>query len=112
MTLSQQAALRDARITVSVEVANIGEFDGDEVVQLYVRFPQGGVKRPLRQLHGFKKVFIEKGRMAIVELPLKIGDLTFWDTKARQLVVEPGEFHIQAGPASDRILLTERLTVK
>ena len=90
---------RDGEITVSIDVENIGEYDGEETVQLYVRDIVASSVRPIKELKGFKKVFIKAGEKVTVNIPLDIKNLGFYD---RQLnyVVESGEFSVMVGANS------------
>ena len=80
-------------ITVSVEVNNTGDFDGEEVVQLYVRDLVATVTPPLRLLKGFEKVFIKKGETKKVEFKLGTNDLAFYHPDL-SFYAEPGEFSV------------------
>ena len=53
-------------VKVSFEVSNTGKYDGDEVAQVYVKYPETGTYMPLKQLHGFKRVHIKKGKTSKV----------------------------------------------
>ena len=82
-------------LTVEVTVTNIGRREGDEVVQLYLSFPQiPGA--PLRALRGFKRVHLKPGQTETVSFTLTPRQLSLIDNQARR-IVEPGEIEIQAG---------------
>ncbi|WP_289039682.1 beta-glucosidase BglX [uncultured Zobellia sp.] len=87
---------QDMSITVSVDVSNTGKYDGEEVVQLYLRDVVRSVTPPMRELKGFKKTFLKKGETKTVELTLKPEDLKFYNA-ALEFVAEPGEFEIFVG---------------
>lgn len=95
---------------VQVDVTNSGAMDGKEVVQLYVRDKVSSVVTPIKELKAFKKVLIKAGETAKVNLNLPIQDLSLWNIDMKN-VVEPGEFELQIGTASDSILLTKTITV-
>ena len=65
-------------VKISVEVTNSGNFDGKEVVQLYVRDVVGSVTRPIKELKGFQKVEIKKGETKTVTFKLSVDDLKFY----------------------------------
>lgn len=90
-------------ITVSVKVANTGDYDGEEVVQLYIRDLVGSVTRPLRELKAFEKVFIEKGKSKTVSFVLGEQDFKFFDINM-EYTSEPGDFEIFVGTNSDASL--------
>lgn len=97
-------------ISVSVDVENIGERDGKEVVQLYVRDLVSSVVTPVKQLRDFKKVEIAAGETKQVTLAVAVDDLYIVDEQNRR-VVEAGEFEIQVGAASDNILQSKTVIV-
>jgi len=93
-------ALTDS-MTVSVNVKNTGSRDGDEVVQLYVAYPDSKVERPIKQLKGFKRVFVKAGKTVTVDIPLKAQDLAYWNVEKHAFVVEKGEVELMVGSSSD-----------
>jgi beta-glucosidase len=99
-------------IDVSFDLANSGNFDSDEVPQVYVSFPESKVERPIKALKGFKRVFVKKGETVRVTIPLKSDDLTFWDVDKHAFVSEPGKMKIMVGSSSANILLEKVFTVK
>lgn len=92
-------------ITVSVNVKNTGDYDGEEVVQLYLRDVVRSITQPNRQLKGFKKAFIKKGETQTVTLELTSDDLKFYNSNL-EFVAEPGAFEIFVGTNSDTTLKT------
>jgi len=99
-------------ILVSVNVRNIGKRDGDEVVQFYVSYPGSKVERPMKQLKGFKRVFIPAGESKTVEIPLKAEDLAYWNVEKHAFIVEKGTVKLMAGSSSADIKLTKLVDVK
>lgn len=90
-------------LKVWVDVANTGPFDGEEVVQLYTRDMVGSVTRPVKELKGFKKVFIKSGSKEKVEFTLTANDLAFY-TKTMEYKAEPGDFKVFVGGNSRDLL--------
>ncbi len=93
-------------ITLSADVINTGEREGDEVVQLYVRDLAGSVTRPVRELKGFQKVRLAPGERRTVAFTLSARDLAFHG-RNMQLAAEPGRFHAWIGGDSNASLHTE-----
>jgi beta-glucosidase len=83
-------------LDVSVEVTNSGEYEGEEIVQLYVRDLVGSRTRPVKELKGFRRIFLKPGETKKVEFKLDTDDLGFHDPEMRY-VVEPGQFNIHVG---------------
>lgn len=90
----------DGVLQVAVDVTNKGNVDGEEIVQLYVADKVASMVRPVKELKGFKKVFIPKGNTKHVEFTLHARDLGFWDNNM-QYIVEPGTFTVMVGANSE-----------
>lgn len=90
-------------IKVDLKVQNTGDYDGKEVVQLYVCDVASSVVTPIKQLKAFEKINVGKGEVKPVQLTIPVSDL-YLINKDLQKVVEPGEFEIQVGTSSDKIL--------
>jgi beta-glucosidase len=84
---------------VEVDVANVGQRTGDEVVQLYVRDDEASVTRPVLELKRFRRVTLKPGERRTVRFELTPDDLALWNMQMKK-VVEPGTFTISAGPNS------------
>jgi beta-glucosidase len=92
------------RTTVSCSISNTGDFDGEEVVQLYVRDNIGSVSTPPIQLKDFCRVFIKKGETRPVTFTLGDDRLSLFNAQMKE-VTEPGEFTVMIGAASSDIRL-------
>ncbi len=101
----------DGKCRITVEVANTGGRDGKEVVQLYVRDVVSSVVRPVRELLRFEKIFIPAGETRKVTFDVPMHELALWNA-AMEEVVEPGDFELEIGAASDDIRLRETVTVE
>lgn len=98
-------------VTVKVKVTNTGDREGKETVQLYVRDVVSSVSTPVQQLKGFKKINLKPGESKVVEIALPMKELALWNARMEE-VVEPGDFELQVGSASDDIRLKDVITVK
>ncbi len=99
-------------VEVTVSLANVGDLDGDEVVQLYVRDLESTQAQPIRALKAFKRIHIESGDESTVVFPLAVMDFAFYDQQKGDFVVEPGVFEIEAGASSADLRLTARIVVE
>jgi len=99
---SMELGMQDT-MTVRVTVTNNGEYDGEEVVQLYVQDLYGSVTRPVKELKGFKKVMIPGGASEEVVFRLTPDDLRFYDLDMNY-VAEPGDFKLFVGTNSQEVL--------
>lgn len=97
--------------TLRFKLTNTGNYDGDEVVQLYIKDLYASVVRPVIELKGFQRIHLKKGETKEVEFKITPGLLTMLDEKMNS-VVEPGEFRIMIGSSSNDIRLREILKVK
>ena len=87
-------------VEVHVEVSNVGDRGGSEVVQLYVADVESSVRRPPRELRGFAKVDLEPGASTRVQFVLEMRDFAFWDRRAHGWRAEAGWFAIHTGRSS------------
>ena len=87
-------------VTVEFELANTGARAGAEVAQIYVQPVHPGVSRPLKELKGFKKVFLQPGEKQTVSVPLDPDAFAYYDVDKKGWVAEKGEYKILAGSSS------------
>lgn len=87
-------------LTLSVPVSNVGQRDGDEVVQVYVSNP-ARVGGPIKSLKAFRRVPVKAGETVTVELELPRSSFEAYDSKADKMAVLPGEYEIYYGGSSD-----------
>jgi beta-glucosidase len=80
-------------ITVSVDITNIGNYDGEEIVQLYIRDKVASVTRPIKELKGFEKINLKKGKTKTIEFEIDDEMLKMLDADMNW-VAEPGEFDV------------------
>ncbi|HBH48623.1 MAG TPA: beta-glucosidase BglX [Bacteroidales bacterium] len=99
LLLNKEEITSTDSIQISVEVSNTGNYDGTEIVQLYLQDIVGSVTRPVKELKGFKKVFIPKGEKVTVSFTLTVNDLKFYDINMNYKF-EPGTFNFLIGPNS------------
>ena len=101
----------DKQYKVTLDVKNTGQYDGDEVVQLYLHDEFASTAQPLMLLKKFARVFIAKGETRKVEFTLDSDDLSIINAEMKR-TVEPGDFTVMIGSSSDRILLKSTITVE
>jgi beta-glucosidase len=88
-------------LTVTVDVENTGSVDGAEVVQVYVSQQSPSLRRPEKELKGFKKVVVEKGSSKTVEVVIEKKYATsFWDEERDQWIEESGTYDVLVGNSS------------
>jgi len=103
LQLSDSVMTSSKPLNVIVTVTNTGDFDAEEIVQLYVRDMVGSVTRPVKELKGFKKVMIKKGESLKISFTLTEADLRFYDVNMN-FASEPGEFRVFVGGNSRDLL--------
>ena len=92
-------------VSVKFNIRNTGNYDSDEVAQLYVSFPGSAVERPAKALKGFSRVFVRKKETKTVTIELKGSDLTYWDTSINKWTLESGTVKFFIGSSSADIKL-------
>ena len=97
---------------ISFNVKNIGDYDGDEVVQVYIKDLESKLKMPIKQLRSFKRVSLNKGDEKIVEFEFKpIEDFSYYNSTEQKYMVDKGSFEIQVGSSSQDIRLKKIIYV-
>lgn len=86
-------------LTASVTIANQGNYDGEETVQLYIRDMVGSVTRPVKELKGFQKIFLKAGESKTIHFQITVNDLKFYNSDLKY-VAEPGDFKLFIGTNS------------
>jgi beta-glucosidase len=99
LQLSSKNIPPNGKLTVNVEVENVGKRTGDEVVQIYIRDQAATVTRPVLELKGFERITLSPGEKRRVQFDLTSEHLGFYD-RSLKFVVEPGEFKVFIGPNS------------
>lgn len=100
--LSSENLTGNQMLNISVNVTNTGNFDGEEVVQLYIRDLVGKVVRPVKELKGFQKIFLRKGETKIVNFKITPESLKFYDDDLNY-DWEEGEFDVMVGTSSSDV---------
>ena len=98
-------ATNSSQIKVNISVKNIGKRSGEEVVQLYIRDKISSTVRPVKELKGFQKVYINPGEIKELQFILTDKELGFYNGEG-QFLVEKGEFEVMVGTNSQDLLKT------
>ena len=111
--LESKSILADGSTTVTFTVKNTGNLAGDEVAQVYYRHVNSAVAQSRLALCGFARVHLSRGESGNVAIAVPAQRLRYWDTQKKQYVVEPGDYELLIGAASDdlRIHLPLKITV-
>jgi beta-glucosidase len=106
VTLSSETMAHNGSIDASVTVTNSGKVDGATVVQLYLNDPVASISRPVKELHGFKRIMLKAGESQQVTFKIDVDALKFWNQQMKQ-VAEPGKFNVMIGLDSVRTQNTQ-----
>lgn len=99
VSVSSSSLKGNQTLCASVTITNAGKYDGEEVVQLYIRDVVGSVTRPVKELKGFQKIRLKASETKTVSFNITTDDLKFYNSSL-QYVWEPGEFEIMIGSNS------------
>ncbi len=105
LIIDKHEATAGERVTVSVQIANVGDRTGDEIVQLYTRTNGASVTRPVKELRGFKRITLEAGERKSVTFVLSVNQLGYYD-RDMAFVVEPTTIDMLIGTSSQDLTLT------
>lgn len=111
LRLDKQEIRPDEELTATITVTNTGNYDADEVVQLYIHDVAASISRPVKELKGFQRIHLAKGESKDINFTVTPDLLKFYDYDLN-LVLEPGLFEIMVGPdSSDKNLHKQTFTV-
>ncbi|MCI7803850.1 MAG: glycoside hydrolase family 3 C-terminal domain-containing protein [Oscillospiraceae bacterium] len=111
LKLSADRITDNDTLKVTVDVKNVGNVSGKEIVQLYVSDRESRVIRPLKELKGFEKLSLEPGEQKTAEFVLDKRSFAYYNTEISDWHVESGEFDIMVGKSSRDIVLTDTVYV-
>ncbi|QAA33074.1 glycoside hydrolase family 3 protein [Clostridium manihotivorum] len=111
LKVSSEKLAEDEEFTLTLKVKNTGNFDSDEVVQVYIRADKPSVKRPYKELKAFKRVNIKAGQQKELEFNIKVNELAFWDVRSESYLVESGNYTIMVGSSSEDIRLQKSVEI-
>ena len=111
-TADKKTLTADETISFTVNVKNTGDVAGSEVVQLYVSDLKSSLPRPVKELKGFQKVFLQPGQNRDITITLDRSALSYYDDTRQEWVCEPGDFEALIGTASDRISSRVKFTLR
>lgn len=100
LEVSSSELSADGELKISIDITNTGALAGDEVVQLYVSYPDSKVDRPKKQLKAFQRITVEAGEKDQVVLTLPAKELAYWNVKTRSWTVESGNVQLRVGNSS------------
>lgn len=106
-----KSELTDDAVNLTFSIKNSGRMDGDEVAQVYVSFPETGVRMPLKQLKGFERVTVKKGETRQVTISVPRKELRMWDETKGEFVTPAGDYIFTVGAASDDPRLVKVITL-
>lgn len=111
LTITPLEQKSDGTVEVSFDIENVGKMDGDEVVQLYMNDETSSVTTYVKNLRGFKRIALSKGKKENVRFVLLQSDLSLLN-RNNKVVVEPGIFNIMVGSSSTDIRLVGKFTIR
>jgi beta-glucosidase len=112
LRLDAEAVDADGRVEISVDVVNVGDRPGTDVVQFYTRQRRSRIKQPLRRLRGFRRVRLAPGEQRTVSMTLPAADLACHDVTRGRMVVEDARHTVLVGRSCTEFTATTTLTVR
>lgn len=107
LQMSKRKMKANEQIEVSVTITNTGKYDGEEIVQLYLRDKVGSIVRPIKELKDFQKVSLKAGEARTIKFIISKEKLSFYNQQL-QWVAEPGDFDVMIGASSKDIRLNDK----
>lgn len=103
LTADKTSMTAGQQITFTVNVKNTGQRPGAETLQLYISDKQAALDRPVKELKGFSKVFLQPGESKAVQITIDSSALSYYDDRRQQWTAEPGAFEALIGTSSRTI---------
>ena len=97
---NKETISKNAEIKFYVDITNDGHMAGEEIAQLYISYNNSSVDRPIKELKGFGKVYLNPGETKTLTLNLKAEDLSYYDSNKKKWVIEPIEYIASIGTSS------------
>ncbi len=107
LQMSKRKMKANEQIEVSVTITNTGKYDGEEIVQLYLRDKVGSIVRPIKELKDFQKISLKAGEARTIKFVINKGKLSFYNQQL-QWVAESGDFDLMIGASSRDIRLKDK----
>ncbi|MGE5847284.1 MAG: glycoside hydrolase family 3 C-terminal domain-containing protein [Ignavibacteria bacterium] len=112
LKLNANKIKKDGEIEIEFTIKNAGSYKGDEVVQVYAKDLKASVKVPIHKLVRFKRITLKPNESQTLKFILPASELSFYDNKTNDFIVEPGEFEIRVGSSSKDIRLKDTFIVE
>ena len=103
--------LEEEAITISIDICNEGIVEAMEVIQCYIADDVCSVERPNKELKGFQKVSLLPGEQKRITISLSYASFAFYSVEKHDFIVEPGNFFVQVGTASDKIISSIQISI-
>ncbi len=101
----------DTEVRITLKVRNSGDYDGSEVLQLYVGKEHSCVSRPPKELKAFEKIKLKKGNSSSLTVTVKIEDLGYFNVCLNKWIVEPGIYRFMLGTSSRDLIFSENVLI-
>lgn len=104
--------LENEKLNLKVTIKNSGEFDGEEVVQVYARKVNPTIPQPIKKLIGFKRIELGKSEEKTIQITMDSSLLSYWDIEQQIYLIESGEYEIQVAKSSSDVKLHEMILIR
>lgn len=111
LVLNKKRMKNNEKIEVSVTITNTGNYDGEEIVQLYIHDLVGSITRPVSELKDFKKILLKKAESKTIKFLIDVDKLSFYNQQLKYSA-EPGEFELMIGASSRDIRLKDNFVLE
>ena len=112
LSINKSTLKKNDSVIVTVKIKNTGSYNGDEVVQLYIKTPSTLKQAPLKSLQGFKRIFIPKNKTATIHFAISAAQLRFFDESANDYKIATGKYELQIGSSSADTRLSRIFSVE
>ena len=111
VALEKSSVKKDEEFSISLDITNIGEREGAEVIQVYSSDVECSVDRPPKELIGFQKVLVKPNEKKNITIPLRVADFAFFDIETHDWKIESGQYKLLIGTSSRNLPFELTVTV-
>jgi beta-glucosidase len=102
----------DSSLQIGFTIKNVGQYDGDEVTQVYIKLPERNISMPIKELKAFKRLNIERGGQKNVRIDVAHSSLRYWDESVSAFVNPKGAYTVMIGASSDDIRMKKKIMIR
>jgi len=113
LQLDKDSIKKGESLNISIDLENEGEYQGEEIVQIYVGYKNSSVERPIKELKGFKRIKLGPNEKKTIQISIDSHDLAYYDVNVKKWIIEDITYNVFVGPyCEDKRLLKSSFRIE